>query len=151
MDVKRIPRTAAESIVVPSFGFRHSSLAAWTRIGCGPVSPARDFVLFTDYSPCPPYREPVRGPAAADDDFSVTLAAGTGGPLRIRPRDPIRTTREWSDRERRSSGTSCGYWTPMIEEICRGNSVRIERRDLVWVLERESFDLENCREFKVTQ
>lgn len=35
------------------------------------MSPARDFVLFIDYSPYPPYREPVRDPAAAaDDDFS---------------------------------------------------------------------------------
>lgn len=124
---------AAGSIVVPSFGFRHSPLAAWTRIGRGPVSPARDFVLFTDYLPCPPYRKPVKGPAAADDDFSVTLAAGAGGPLRIRPRDPIRTTREWSHRERRSSGTSRGYRTSMIEEICRGNRLEIELH--IWVLE----------------
>lgn len=139
-NVKRIPRAAAESIMVPSFGFRHSPLAAWTRIGRGPVSLARDFVLFTDYSPCPPYREPVRGPAAADDDFSVTLAADVGGPLRIRSRDPIRTIREWSRHERLSSGTSRGYRTPMIEETCRGNRPEIQLYDLAtaWALEEES-------------
>lgn len=83
------------------------------------MSPARDFVLFTDYSPYPPYREPVRGPAAADDDFSVTLAAGAGGPLRIRPRfERLENGPIVNDA---LLGLPVGTELPMIEEICRGN------------------------------
>lgn len=50
--LRRIVRCRSKSHV------RHSSLTPWTRIGFGPVSLNRNFLLFTYYLPCPPVPKP---------------------------------------------------------------------------------------------
>lgn len=62
---------------------------------------------------------------------------------------------EWSHRERRSSGTSRGYRTSMIEEICRGNRSGIEtprsrnRTSTSGRIARGFLPFESSREFKM--
>lgn len=65
-------RGSTESVGVPKSRISSQSACCvntdWTRPG---VARSRLGPIFTDYSPCPPDREPVRG-TAADDDFWVT-------------------------------------------------------------------------------
>ncbi|CAL1680244.1 unnamed protein product [Lasius platythorax] len=121
---------AAESVGVPKSRISSQSACCvntdWTRPG---VARSRLRPIFTDYSPCPPDREPVRG-TAADDDFSVTRQLVLPVRCESSRGAPIRSTREWSHRNNALLGFPVdGLKTTMIEEIHRGTR-GIELRDL---------------------
>lgn len=152
---------AAESVGVPKSRISSQSACCvntdWTRPG---VARSRLRPIFTDYSPCPPDREPVRG-TAADDDFSVTRQLVL--PVRCESsRGPDSIDSRMVPSEQRSSGISRG-WTKNDDD--RGDPSRDSRnrtsrsrnhastRGRFALLEGgdTSFDLESSREFKMTR
>lgn len=117
MKCKKDPARGAESVGVPKSRISSQSACCvntdWTRPG---VARSRLDPIFTDYSPCPPDREPVRG-TAADDDFWVTWQLVLAVRCESGAGDPIRSAREWSHRNNALLGFPVDTEMTMIEEI----------------------------------